>query len=430
MTKVLTTYSLTSKNFPIPTGSETARLIIETVSPWILVMVSWALVENCVLRITHAHYTSATQISSITAASNPANPFTVGLEITGGYLPLIKPVPIAHCWYDDPSRPSHWQHMEVGSHALPWPQQQRYDVRVLVPPQPYKLPATIRIRNSNNLYPHRPDMAGEPPSLPEPLYRALESNSCVSGVTYPAEPGSAIILKPSRNYDRLFTELGKPASRLVPDQYGHFTLKNSRGVLLDPIPCQSTLSTICANIRGGALERVEIRNLQNRTCVCIFFIAAEDAIRFIMFSRAYGGVYWGGTGIFSDVQPIQRHQGGHQIVKQNVAKGIMSGATRCILVISVPEIFTAEMIEHLVKTQSGNATVEAREIEFMGCGARCMIVTMGAIETAMGAKRLLESDKRFRGCSFDFVRDPCEGKLEELAVKWMSQKQEDQSAGS
>lgn len=71
-----------------------------------------------------------------------------------------------------------------------------------------------------------------------------------------------------------------------------------------PIPPSATLASICANIRGGALERIDFHNAQNRTCVGFFFISAEEAMRYIKYTRSFGGVYWAGTGVVSAVSPL------------------------------------------------------------------------------------------------------------------------------
>jgi hypothetical protein len=249
-------------------------------------------------------------------------------------------------------------------------------------------------------------------------------------VTHPIELESGMILERGMSYAELFTESGEPTVGLVPDRFGYLTLPHSRGVFLNPIPRSSTLSKICANICGGALERVDFHNLQNRTCVGVFFIAAEDAMNFIKFSRAQGGVYWGGTGILSGVEPIPRVKGGHEIVKPSVGRGIISGATRCLLVIGVLEFITAEILDSLVKAQSRNISVEIQEIRFfVSGGQRCVVVTMGTIGTALGAELMLRSDDNFAECIFDYVRDPCEGALEELAVRWDRERCEDHSRG-
>jgi hypothetical protein len=64
------------------------------------------------------------------------------------------------------------------------------------------------------------------------------------------------------------------------------------------------LEAILTNVRGGALERVDFHDHQGRTCVGIFFIAAEEAMKFIKFCKAQGGVYWSGSGIVSKVEGL------------------------------------------------------------------------------------------------------------------------------
>jgi hypothetical protein len=47
------------------------------------------------------------------------------------------------------------------------------------------------------------------------------------------------------------------------------------------------LETILTNVRGGALERVDFHDHQRR-CAGVFFVAPEEAIKFIIFRKAQG----------------------------------------------------------------------------------------------------------------------------------------------
>jgi len=135
------------------------------------------------------------------------------------------------------------------------------------------------------------------PSYPNPV-PPQHSWDLPRGVTLGLHP------RPRTNYAAYFDELGASYSPGTSDRFGHAILQNSRGVFLKPIPSSATLASICDNIRGGALERVDFHDFQGRTCVGVYFISAEEAMKYIKFCREQGGVYWPESGTVSNVEGL------------------------------------------------------------------------------------------------------------------------------
>jgi hypothetical protein len=339
---------------------------------------------------------------------------------------------ISHSWYDDPTRPSIWRMSNEASLALPWPGKTQISTR-----SSHQFLTPTQTRQSNIF---RPPHAGSAGNM---LHQFELSSAGPHGELYssPFDPRknleyttvydsgkleTNIHISERTDYGLYFHVNGAPITPLVTDRFNYAILPHSRAVFLNPIPHTSDLSAICSNIRGGALERIDFHNFQGRTCVGVFFITAEDAMKYIRFCRRHGGIYWGGTRVVSTVQTIPRGKGGHEIVKINVAKGIKEGATRCLIITGLPEFVTADHLTKLVKTQSRNVKVEIESVEFFYRERhKCVVLRMGTIGTALGARLVLSGTSPLKNCGFDFVKDPCEGNLQELEVKWNRERYED-----
>jgi hypothetical protein len=352
-------------------------------------------------------------------------------------LPQARAHIIDHSWYDNPTRPSIWQISDEASLALPWPKKNRFSIlpssRQFLAPSQTSLSNIVRLPHTGSVGSLLPrvelssivSQGGSQGESYSPLLSPWHNPECTT-VSYSRELEKNIPVYKRTEYGLYFHTNGAPVSRLSNDRFNYPILPHSRAVFLNPIPCTSDLSTICSNIRGGALERIDFHNFQDRTCVGVFFITAEDAVKYIKFCRRQGGVYWGGTGIISNVQAIPRGKGGHEIVKLNVAKGIKEGATRCLIVKGLPECVTANYLSGLVKTQSRNVKVEVEAVEFFYREkVRYAVLRMGTIGTALGARLVLSGTSLLKYCGFGFARDPCEGSLQDLRVKWNRERTQD-----
>ena len=232
--------------------------------------------------------------------------------------------------------------------------------------------------------------------------------------------------------------------------------------MTQPIPPNATLASICANIRGGALERVDFHNAENRTCVGLFFISAEEAMRYIKYSRSFGGVYWAGTGVVSavsflpasplplplplsfltsrsgllvvardgrrvelgpaprandnnndnkQVDAIPRGKGGHEPIKPNVSLGIRSGATRVLRIGGLPNNISLDQLRRQIRKQSSSVTAEIESVVLVPESSAVNpsytgFVRMATIGTALGARLRLAGLKFYRNCAFDFMPGP------------------------
>jgi hypothetical protein len=235
---------------------------------------------------------------------------------------------------------------------------------------------------------------------------------------------SRILLQPGICYTQHFLPSGLPTTGLELDRFGFPILPHSRGVFLKSIPAFTTVTDIVRQIRGGAIERVDFHNNQNRTCVGVYFVLASDAERYIKFTRKVGGVYWKDCGMISTVEAIPRAKGGHEAIKNNVARGIREEqATRCLLIENLPAGCKELMLRDQIKRQSASLSVEFDDVVMLG--DRMALVKMASIGTALGARLKLRGVKFYRDCRYRFVRDDCEGSLQELQARWARERLDD-----
>ncbi|KAF8536364.1 hypothetical protein BDD12DRAFT_890400 [Trichophaea hybrida] len=245
----------------------------------------------------------------------------------------------------------------------------------------------------------------------------------------PALPSSNVRPRQRTDYGRLFHESGLAVEAFNMDRFGFTILPNSRGAFIKPIPAWATLEMICANIRGGALERVDFHNSEGRTCVGIYFICAREAMHFIKYCKAQSGIYWAGCGIVSQasVEAIPRIKGGHEPIKINVSKGIREGATRVLRIDNLPNNINLEKLQKQIKSQSKHVAAEIETIQIIPQSAALHpkytgFVRMSTIGTALGAHLKLKSLRYYKECRFVFMPDPCEASLEELKEKWNNER--------
>ncbi|KAA8911469.1 hypothetical protein FN846DRAFT_1019622, partial [Sphaerosporella brunnea] len=255
---------------------------------------------------------------------------------------------------------------------------------------------------------------------PDPRYYQLGG---FSGPSYPMQVPpqhmwgvprglTAMYAQPCTDYPSLFTVDGHSLGvNIGEDRFGYRVLPNSRGAFIKPIPVWSTLESILENVAGGALERVDFHEFQGRTCCGIFFISAHEAMKFVKYCKAMGGIYWAGCGIVSRVEAIPRSKGGHEPIKLNVGKGIFAGATRCLRVRNLPNNVDIELLKAQVKNQSSFISAQIESLCLIPENSTTRptftaILRMATIGTALGARMRLRSLRYYHECDLDFLHDP------------------------
>lgn len=261
------------------------------------------------------------------------------------------------------------------------------------------IPGNLRPETPVNCFIPPPDQSG-PLGLPDDSY------------TIPHDP-----LKLS--YKKFFAPSGHHLEVDIAP-FNPLQLRYSRGIFFKSIPQGATLASITEMLRGGGIERIDFHPLAPRGSTLtagIYFIRAEDAFKYLAAARIILGP--------NSILQIPREKGGCELIKLNVGQGISwEGATRGIRVSNLPSGWTLKELEEVIKRQSKGVRVEIEKILILcgkeGSGGKNSEVEiwMASIGTALGTRLQMRREDRWRSCRFAWVRDPCEGDIEEVAFKW------------
>jgi hypothetical protein len=187
------------------------------------------------------------------------------------------------------------------------------------------------------------------------------------------------------------------------------------------IPPTVTLASICANIRGGAVERINFR--VGSPVAHVYFISAEEATNYVQLCRAQGGVYWAGANrAVSTVDEIPASKGGYRPVRAAIARRIREeGATRCLRVWNLPNTVGVGLLMDQLRDQSRGAAEQVEGLQFVpepGGSTFSAFLRMASIAAAIAAREKLQRFRYYVGCTYQFIPDPTEGSLDDLACRW------------
>jgi len=187
------------------------------------------------------------------------------------------------------------------------------------------------------------------------------------------------------------------------------------------IPPTATLASICANIRGGAVERISFR--VGTPVAHVYFISVEEAANYIQFCRAQGGVYWAGANrAVSTVDEIPASKGGHRPVPAAIVRRIREeGATRCLRVWNLPNTIGVGLLMDQLRNQSRGAAEQIEGLQLVpeqGRTTFSALLRMASIGTAIATRERLQRFRYYAGCTYQSIPDPTEGSLEDLACRW------------
>jgi len=223
-------------------------------------------------------------------------------------------------------------------------------------------------------------------------------------------PGDVLRPRPPDMYCEHFDDRG---AAVVTPTHRHaqslFLLPNSRGVFLKFTDHEMTMERLLSFIRGGRVERVDFT--PERGCAGVYFVLAEHAREYIRFARRWRGKIGAS---FVSIEAIPCAKGGHEPIKENIAKAIRHEcATRVLFVDYLPFGTRADRMAADVKAQSGKLRVNFESLVIDEGTRRCTL-RMGSIGTCLGARMRLGRLPWYRNCEYSFGPDSCEGSLLEI----------------
>lgn len=208
-------------------------------------------------------------------------------------------------------------------------------------------------------------------------------------------------------------------------------LTSTRGVYIRGLPANITRSQLCANIRGGAIERFTLLTVDDKLDAAVFFITTEAAKAYKQFTNGVGGIWWNPKDHHNSFPSFTAFIGpeccGYDRLSDSVRKAVDNeNATRCVVAFGIPEILSIEGIiqrlqraihPHKVEIESFTDTTAV-----VGPGGpehkRMTIIRFTSITMALRARRYFKETSMFQGMTVHFAPDECAGPLSELSVKW------------
>ncbi|KAI5838274.1 hypothetical protein DFP73DRAFT_565365 [Morchella snyderi] len=208
-------------------------------------------------------------------------------------------------------------------------------------------------------------------------------------------------------------------------------LTATRGVYIRGLPANITRSQLCANIRGGAIERFALLAVDDKLDAAVFFITTEAAKAYKQFTNGVGGIWWSPKDHHNSFPSFTAFIGpeccGYDRLSDSVRKAVDNeNATRCVVAFGIPEILGIESIiqrlqraihPHKVEIESFTDTTAV-----IGPGGpehkRMTIIRFTSITMALRARRYFDETSMFQGMTVHFAPDECAGSLNELSVKW------------
>lgn len=206
-------------------------------------------------------------------------------------------------------------------------------------------------------------------------------------------------------------------------------LNATRGVFIRNIPKGANLSQICSNVRGGAIDFIYFQRNEGKVDAGIMFTQAESARTYKHWTNKAGGIWWDPSH-YSESYPsftafIGPEGGGHERVKDHVKDAMSNdGATRCLLLVGLPDPITPGQLLHDIYGKSPLTLVDVESLQVIihnddgqGKGKNTAILKLASIAKALDLRRIFSEDRIYKGVKVYFSVDECAGPIKELVEK-------------